>query len=155
MIRAQNTRAAAVGAMVLFLPALGFADTATGGLEWEGVFETVVDSLTGPLAFGVAVVGMVATGAALIFGGEISGVLKSVIGVVFAACVMLLAGPVLRTLFPAAETLPSPPLPVSSAPVRPGLAATARTAGGRPEHGVITKTAHLPVPERGRAPCCG
>lgn len=149
-----SARAVAFAALALCIPALGFADTSAGDLEWETTLETIRNSISGPVGFSVAVIGMVAAGSALIFGGEIGGVLKNLIGVVFAACLILLSANVLTTLFPAAETLPKEP--VSSAPVHPGRAATTKMDGGRrPEHGVGTKTAHLSFPERGRAPCCG
>ncbi len=49
-----------------------------GNLPWEKGLSSVKDSLTGPVATALAIIGMVGAGAMLIFGGEISGFLKSV-----------------------------------------------------------------------------
>ena len=48
-------------------------------------------SQTGPVAQAIAVIGIVASGATLIFGGEISGFLKSVIYLIL-VCSLLIAG---------------------------------------------------------------
>lgn len=58
------------------------------GMPYESVLENLSDSLTGPVAKAVALIGIVGSGAALIFGGEISGFLKTVIYLVL--CVSLL-----------------------------------------------------------------
>lgn len=68
--------------VVLFaaLLALCFAEPAFAAktLPWEGGLSSIKDSLTGPVATALAIIGMVGAGAMLIFGGEISGFLKSV-----------------------------------------------------------------------------
>ncbi|WP_274968942.1 TrbC/VirB2 family protein [Succinimonas amylolytica] len=68
--------------LMLFALALavsGFADPAFAtDLPWEDGLKTVKESLTGPVATALAIIGMVGAGAMLIFGGEISGFLKSV-----------------------------------------------------------------------------
>ena len=58
---------------LLFIPA--FAQAATGGgggLPWDAPLTTLRNDLTGPVAFTISLLAMVACGAALVFGGEIN-----------------------------------------------------------------------------------
>jgi len=43
-----------------------------GALPWEGPLQTIADSLTGPVAFSVSIIGIFATGATLMWGGEMN-----------------------------------------------------------------------------------
>lgn len=61
-----------------------FAATGGAGLPWEGWITKLKNSLTGPVAFGISVLAMVGCGCALIFGGEISGLFKSMLYLVLA-----------------------------------------------------------------------
>ena len=44
----------------------------TGALPWEGPLRTIAQSLTGPVAFSVALIGIFSTGATLVWGGEMN-----------------------------------------------------------------------------------
>ena len=44
----------------------------TGALPWEGPLRTIAQSLTGPVAFSVSIIGIFATGATLMWGGEMN-----------------------------------------------------------------------------------
>lgn len=68
------------------------------GMPYESILSDLSDSLTGPVAKAVALIGIVGSGAALIFGGEISGFLKSVIYLVL-VCSLLIAGNVVVNKF--------------------------------------------------------
>jgi type IV secretory pathway VirB2 component (pilin) len=60
------------------------SNTSGGGLPSDSWITKVSDSVTGPWAFGISVVGMVGAGAALIFGGsDINGFLRTLIFLVF------------------------------------------------------------------------
>jgi type IV secretory pathway VirB2 component (pilin) len=60
----------AVFASLLFT---GVAHAGTAGaLPWEGPLRTIATSLTGPVAFSVALIGIFATGATLVWGGEMN-----------------------------------------------------------------------------------
>jgi type IV secretion system protein VirB2 len=48
------------------------ASTTGGALPWEGPLRTIAQSLTGPVAFSVAIMGIFATGATLMWGGEMN-----------------------------------------------------------------------------------
>jgi type IV secretion system protein VirB2 len=51
----------------------GFAHASTGGaLPWETPLQTIASSLTGPVAFSVSIIGIFATGATLMWGGEMN-----------------------------------------------------------------------------------
>jgi type IV secretory pathway VirB2 component (pilin) len=101
--KVRNTRRL-VGAAVMFAM-LGFPGTAFasssggGGLPWESPLQTVVTSITGPVAFAISVIGIVATGAQLIWGGEVSGFARSLIYVVLVIAIIVLATNLLSTLF--------------------------------------------------------
>ena len=43
-----------------------------GALPWEGPLQTIAQSLTGPVAFSVSIIGIFATGATLMWGGEMN-----------------------------------------------------------------------------------
>ena len=56
------------------------ADTQTSALPYEGWLKTIQKSMTGPVAYSVSIIGIVACGATLIFaGGEISKFMRSII----------------------------------------------------------------------------
>ncbi len=63
-------------AMMVLSPELMASTT---GLPWEGPLTKMVNSIKGPVAFGVSVIAIVAAGAGLIFGGEIGTFMKSTI----------------------------------------------------------------------------
>lgn len=67
--------------LTLFLisePAMA-ASSAGGGLPFDSWLTKVSNSITGPFAFAVSLIGIVASGAALIWGGELSGFMKTII----------------------------------------------------------------------------
>lgn len=71
-----------MGLTVLFLllvtdPAL--ASSAGGGLPFDSWLTKIQKSITGPFAFSAAIIGLVAAGATLIFGGELNGFMRSLI----------------------------------------------------------------------------
>lgn len=80
-------------ALVMAVPM--FAANTGSALPWEGAMDKLVSSITGPVAFGISIIAIVAAGAGLIFGGEISGFLKStmilalVIGMIVASAKVL------------------------------------------------------------------
>ena len=73
--------------LLAILPETSMATT----MPYDSALTTLKDSLTGPVAQAIAVIGIVASGATLIFGGEISGFLKSVIYLIL-VCSLLIAG---------------------------------------------------------------
>jgi type IV secretion system protein VirB2 len=75
------------------------ATTATGGLPWETPLNTIRDSLKGPVALAISLIGIVVTGAMLIFGGEINEFARRVIMMVLVVALLVQANTILTTLF--------------------------------------------------------
>ncbi len=71
-----------MGLVVLFLlfithPAM--ASTAGGGLPFDSWLTKIQKSITGPFAFSAAIIGLVAAGATLIFGGDMNGFMRTLV----------------------------------------------------------------------------
>ncbi|MCC5791333.1 MAG: TrbC/VirB2 family protein [Legionellaceae bacterium] len=71
-----------MGLVVLFLlfitqPAL--ASSTGGGLPFDSWLTKIQKSITGPFAFSAAIIGLVAAGATLIFGGDMNGFMRTLI----------------------------------------------------------------------------
>lgn len=72
------------------------ATSATGGsLPWDSPIATIRKDLSGPVAFGFALVGIFATGATLIWGGEISEFTRRMMYLVLVICVLVFANTLL------------------------------------------------------------
>jgi len=89
-------------ALVVFLFA---ADTAlaadatssgAGTLPWEGPLEILRKSVSGPVAFAIALLGIIACGATLIWGGEISEFTRRIVYVVLVVCLIVFANTMLE-----------------------------------------------------------
>lgn len=66
--------------LLLLLTGPSFAaSTDGGGLPFDDWLTKIRDSITGPFAFAVSIIGLVAAGAALIFGGDMNGFMRSLI----------------------------------------------------------------------------
>ena len=81
------------------------ATSGQGGLPWESPLTTIRNSITGPVAFVVSAIAIVAAGATLAWGGEISGFARTVIILVLVISLMVGGLNVLTTLFPAAALI--------------------------------------------------
>jgi type IV secretion system protein VirB2 len=88
-----------VAGMAMVSNALAYASTSTTGLPWETPLQTVQQSLTGPVAAGISVVGIAAGGMALVFGGELSEFAKRACYAVIATGAIVGAGSLMSTLF--------------------------------------------------------
>jgi len=94
-------------AVITFLVFLFVTDTALAageggsaqGLPWEGPMEMLKNSISGPIAFVIALLGIIACGATLIWGGEISEFTRRIIYVVLVICLIVFANSMLGTLF--------------------------------------------------------
>lgn len=69
--------------------------TSGGGLPFDSWLTKIQNSITGPFAFTVSIVGIVGAGAALIFGGEMNGFLRSLIFIVLVLAFIISAQNVL------------------------------------------------------------
>ena len=76
------------------------ADTQTSALPYEGWLKTIQKSMTGPVAYSVSIIGIVACGATLIFaGGEISKFMRSIIYLVLVMGLLIGANTMMSSLF--------------------------------------------------------
>jgi len=64
---------------VLCHPDAALAATTGGGLPWDTPLQTLKNDLTGPVAFTISLLAMVACGAALVFGGEINEFVRRIV----------------------------------------------------------------------------
>jgi type IV secretory pathway VirB2 component (pilin) len=60
-------------------PVAAHATSTGGSLPWDGPLTTLKNDITGPVAFTISLLAMVACGAALVFGGEINEFVRRVI----------------------------------------------------------------------------
>ena len=60
-------------------PSAYAAATAGGALPWDTPLTTLKNDLTGPVAFTISLLAMVACGAALVFGGEIGEFIRRIV----------------------------------------------------------------------------
>lgn len=95
--------APAVASGLLALGALALPGSAlassSGGLPWEGPLDTLVDSITGPVAMAVSLIGVIGAAGALIWGGEMNEFLRKMIMIVLVIAVLVGASGLLSTLF--------------------------------------------------------
>lgn len=76
-----------------------FAATAGGGLPWEGPLTTIRNSLSGPVAMAISIIGVVVTGGTLIFGGELNEFARRSIMAVMVISMLVLSNNFMQTLF--------------------------------------------------------
>ena len=104
---------ASLAAMVLLSGVGAFAQNQGGNLPWEGPLQTLVTSLTGPVAYAISVVAIVALGAGLAFGGEMSESMRRMLQVGVAVCLVVFAAQVMTSwIGSGAETDSASALPI-------------------------------------------
>ena len=65
-------------AFILLAPQHAFASTGTGGsLPYESWLTSLQNSVTGPVAFALSIIGIVIAGGVLIFGGDLNGFFRN------------------------------------------------------------------------------
>lgn len=85
-----------LGGMVLANTALaGTAGSGGPGLPWEGPLETLSASMSGPVAFFISLLGLIAAGATLIWGGEVSEFARRMVYLVLVICILVFANALL------------------------------------------------------------
>ena len=90
---------------VLFIGAAQASGGGTG-MPWESGLETVQQSLTGPVAKAICLIGIVGSGIMLIWGGEVSGFLKTVVYVILVICLIMGANIILNMASGSSALLP-------------------------------------------------
>ena len=81
-------------------PELAFASEGTGGaLPYESWLVSLRNSVTGPVAFALSIIGIVIAGGVLIFGGELNGFFRTLIFIVLVMALLVGAQNMMGTLF--------------------------------------------------------
>ena len=87
-------------AVFLLSPDYAFASSmGGGGLPYETWLNRLRESATGPIAYTVAIIGIIGAGTGLIFGGEINGFLKSICFIVLVMALLVGANAMMSSLF--------------------------------------------------------
>ena len=69
--------------LALLAPVAAHAATGGGGLPWETPLQTLSNSISGPVAYGLSLIGLVVSGGVLIFmGGELNHFARVVVLVI-------------------------------------------------------------------------
>ena len=84
----------AVGLVAVSLPHLALASSASagGGLPYESFLTKITSSVSGPMAYAIALLGVAGAGGTLIFGGDLNGFLRGIILLV-CFCALLISAP--------------------------------------------------------------
>jgi len=107
-----------IGLVVLFLffithPAL--ASTTGGGLPFDSWLTKIQKSITGPFAFSAAIIGLVAAGATLIFGGDMNGFMRTLIFFVLVLSFLVAAQNTMRAITGKGAEISKPTLALNTA----------------------------------------
>ncbi|MBM7127563.1 TrbC/VirB2 family protein [Dyella flava] len=81
------------------------AGTGQDSLPFETPLKNLGESLSGPVAFSISLIGIVAAGAILIFGGELSGFMRSMVFLVLVIAVLVNASYVIKFISSDAATI--------------------------------------------------
>ncbi|CAI2030464.1 conjugal transfer protein TrbC [Serratia fonticola] len=88
----------------LSLPGMSFASSSSG-MPWEGPLMKVVDSITGPVAFGISVLAIAVAGLTLAFGGQLEGFVQKIMILALVVSLIVFAVNVLSAIFGVSSTL--------------------------------------------------
>lgn len=86
------------GLLLVVLPAMAL-DAGSEALPWDSALTTLRASVTGPIAFTAAVVGMIIAGAILVFGNDLNRFGQSIIYLVLVIGMIILGVNGLDTIF--------------------------------------------------------
>lgn len=87
-------------ALLLLAPHTAIASEGTGGsLPYESWLTNLRNSVTGPVAFTLSLVGIVVAGGILIFGGELNGFFRTLIFIVLVMALLVGAQNMMSTFF--------------------------------------------------------
>ncbi|MCO6559772.1 MAG: TrbC/VirB2 family protein [Gilliamella sp.] len=84
---------------VLFSNSAFAAEGSGGGLPYESWLGKLRDSLTGPVAFAVSIIGIIVAGSVLIFGGDMNGFFRTLVFLVLVMALIVGANNMMATFF--------------------------------------------------------
>jgi type IV secretory pathway VirB2 component (pilin) len=76
-----------------------YATGTSGGLPYEAWLTSLQNSVTGPVAFGLSIIGIVIAGGVLIFGGDLNGFFRTLIFLVLVMALLVGANNVMSSFF--------------------------------------------------------
>lgn len=82
-------------------------DGGGAGLVWEQPLARVRRSFSGPVAFGISMLGLIACGGALIWGGEISEFIRRIIYVILVISLLVFANTLMTGVLFSGAVIPS------------------------------------------------
>ncbi|MCY1270166.1 TrbC/VIRB2 family protein [compost metagenome] len=86
--------------VVLLAPEHAFAASSGGGsLPYESWLTSLRESVTGPVAFALSIIGIVVAGGVLIFGGDLNGFFRTLIFLVLVMALIVGANNVMKNFF--------------------------------------------------------
>lgn len=86
--------------LILIMPENAFATTGTGGsLPYETWLTSLRNSVTGPVAFALSIIGIVIAGGVLIFGGDLNGFFRTLIFLVLVMALLVGAQNMMSSFF--------------------------------------------------------
>lgn len=86
--------------LILLAPHMALASEGTGGsLPYESWLTNLRNSVTGPVAFTLSLIGIVVAGGILIFGGELNGFFRTLIFIVLVMALLVGAQNMMGTFF--------------------------------------------------------
>ena len=92
--------AALVLGALLVTPHLALASEGTGGsLPYESWLTSLRNSVTGPVAFALSIIGIVISGGVLIFGGDLNAFFRTLVFIVLVMALLVGAQNMMGTLF--------------------------------------------------------
>jgi len=86
-----------IAIILLLFPDLAHASSTSN--PWEKPLDVAVRSITGPVAAGLSLLAIVAAGVTLMFGGELTGFIKTLAYLALVISFIVLASPVLLSMF--------------------------------------------------------
>ena len=106
-----------LGALLL-APPLAMASEGTGGsLPYESWLTNLRNSVTGPVAFALSIIGIVIAGGVLIFGGDLNAFFRTLVFIVLVMALLVGAQNMMGTLFGRGAELAAAGNPALSSPM--------------------------------------
>lgn len=100
MKKLMITLGAFVAVLLVISASDAIASVGTGGdLPYESWLESLRNSVTGPVAFTLSIIGIVVAGGVLIFGGDLNGFFRSLIFLVLIMALIIGANNLMSTFF--------------------------------------------------------
>lgn len=83
---------------VLLVPDVAFAAAGGGTMPWDRGLTTLVQDLTGTLAYSLTVLGLLAVGAMLVFAHDLNRFMQGIIFIILAGSLMVAGATILSAL---------------------------------------------------------